>query len=318
MFSASLNELRMDSFPDLTIATTIHDNLERWLEMAVSFEREVGLPSEIVAVDDASAHPVTMEDFKSLRSRVRLLRNEKARGFGAASDQVLREVKTPFALLLDADITFLPGDFPSAFEAFKVQPELAWSNFRQLSPEGIERSSVEKIIPPAWIYALGNPVALRWLERKERSLRLPTLGARLTLIPVAHSSSALVRMEAFREIGGFDFRFWQCQSDNDLCLRLGRAGWQVAVDDNYTVRHDGAGGRIGGKNRVYDLYRGKLLFYETHHPASRVYLRPLLFLRHLGETLVAASRPMPREEHLRASFRWQLAVGALRGYLVKR
>ena len=72
-------------------------------------------------------------------------------------------------------------------------------------------------------------------------------------VPIAHSSSCFVRMEAFRQIDGFDPRFWQCESDNDVCLRLGRAGWQVGVDREYALRHDGIGGRTGGQSRVYDL-----------------------------------------------------------------
>jgi N-acetylglucosaminyl-diphospho-decaprenol L-rhamnosyltransferase len=305
----------MESFPDLTLATTLHNNLERWMEMALSFEREAGLPGEIVAADDASAPPAVVT---GLKSPVRLLRNEKARGFGGASDQVLREVKTPYALLLDADITFLPGDFRAAFEAFKAQPKLAWSNFQQVSADGAKGGSGEMILPPAWIYGLGNQVTGRWLRGKEKSRRPELLGGRIDLMPIAHSSSAFVRMEAFREIDGFDPRFWQCQSDNDVCLRLGRAGWQVGVDQIYTVRHDGIGGRTGGPARVYDLYRGKLLLYETHRPASRLYLRPLLGLRHLLEAGVAALRGGAKPEHLRAGFRLRLAGAALRGYPSER
>jgi GT2 family glycosyltransferase len=281
------------------------------MEMALSFEKEVGLPAEIVVVDDASKIPAQIT---GLRSKVRLLRNETARGFGAASDQALREVKTPFALLLDADITFLPGDFRAVFEAFKAQPKLAWSNFQQVSAAGDKGGSSEPVIAPAWIYGLGNQVTGRWLRRKESVRRPVVLGDRFHLVPIAHSSSALVRMRAFLEIDGFDFRFWQCQSDNDVCMRLGGAGWQVGVDQIYTVRHDGIGGKTGGTRRVYDLYRGKLLFYETHRPASRLYLRLLLSLRHLAEAAIAALRGGAKEEHLRPSFRLHLAARALRGY----
>jgi N-acetylglucosaminyl-diphospho-decaprenol L-rhamnosyltransferase len=305
----------MEPYSDLTLATTIHNNLERWLEMAHSFEREAGLPFEIVVVDDASAQPARVA---GLQSRVRVLRNEKARGFGGASDQALREVKTPYAFLLDADITFLPGDFRAAFEAFKAQPKLAWSNFQQVSIEGHKGGSGEPIIPPAWIYGLGNQVTGRWLKWKERSHQPELFGERIEAMPIAHSSSALVRMEAFREIGGFDARFWQCQSDNDVCLRLGRAGWKVGVDRLYALRHDGIGGKTGGTSRIYDLYRGKLLFYETHWPASRFYLRPLLAARHGAEALVATLDRGPKPEHLQPGFRLRLAAGALRGYPVQR
>jgi N-acetylglucosaminyl-diphospho-decaprenol L-rhamnosyltransferase len=301
----------MDLFPDLTIATTIHNNLDRWMEMATSFEREAGWPAEIVAVDDGSATPARPE---GLRSPLRMLRNETARGFGGASDQALKAVTTPFALLLDADITFLPGDFSAAFAAFKAQPRLAWSNFQQVSIEGRGGGSTEEIIPPGWVYALGNPISQRWVHRAEKRLRPEMLGERIQAVPIAHSSSAFVRMEAFRQIGGFDLAFWQCQSDNDVCLRLGAAGWKVGVDRLYTVRHDGVGGKTGGARRVYDLYRGKLLLYERHRPATRLYLRPLLALRHVGEALAASFLPRRAEENLQPAFRWRLAASALRGY----
>jgi N-acetylglucosaminyl-diphospho-decaprenol L-rhamnosyltransferase len=307
--------MSLGTYADLTLATTIHNNLERWLQMATSFEREVGRAAEIVVVDDGSSIPAKVA---GLRSPVRLLRNDPARGFCRASDQALREVQTPFALLLDADITFLPGDFHAAFEAFKAHPQLAWSNFQQVSAEGHPGGSTEEIIPPAWVYALGNQVTDRWRRRRMRTWKPEKLDSRVIAVPIAHSSSALVRMKAFREIGGFDFRFWQCQSDNDICMRLGAAGWKVGADQVYRVRHDGIGGKTGGANRVYDLYRGKLLFYERHRPACRLYLRPLLSLRHLLETFVALLRGRSREEHLRPSFRLRLALGALRGYPAER
>ena len=301
----------MDLYPDLTIATTIHNNLERWMEMAVSFEKEVGLPAKIVVVDDGSASPVAIT---GLRSQVHLLRNDKARGFCGASDQALREVTTPFALLLDADITFLPGDFRAAFTAFQAQPRLAWSNFQQVSAEGLPGCSAEEILPPAWIYALGNQVAQRRLRWRKKSWQTTVLNDRLDAVLVAHSSSALVRMEAFREIGGFDLRFWQCQSDNDVCLRLTQLGWKVGVDRIYTVRHDGIGGRTGGKKRVRDLYRGRLMLYEAHRPWSRLYLRPLLSLRHALEAIMACFRRERRDDHLSPGFRLKLALAALHGY----
>ena len=300
----------MDTFPDLTIATTIHNNLERWMEMATSFEREAGQPVEIVVVDDASRTPAVIS---GLRIPVRLLRNEKARGFGGASDQALKEVRTPYALLVDADITFLPGDFRAAFAAFKAVPKLAWSNFQQVSAEGNKGSSCEEVLPPGWVYGLGNQVSGRWSRRWEQTHRSPMLSERIMQVPIAHSSSAFVRMEAFRQIDGFDPRYWQCQSDNDVCLRLGRAGWKVGIDRNYTVRHDGIGGKTGGKSRVYDLYRGKLLIYETHRPGSRLYLRPLLALRHGLEAAALTVRRRPGE-HMEPGFRWHLAQSALQGY----
>jgi GT2 family glycosyltransferase len=302
----------MTSYPDLTIATTIHNNLERWLEMATSFEREAGFPVEIVAVDDGSAEPARIT---GLRSPVRLLRNDRPRGFAMASDQALREVRTPFALLVDADITFLPGDFQAAFAAFKAQPKLAWSNFRQLSIGGAETSSGDPLMAPPFLHALGNQAVALWKNWKLPRRKPQMLTDQIEAVPVAYSSSALVRMQAFHEINGFDPRFWQSHSDNDLCLRLGEAGWDVGINRSYTVQHDALGGEAGGVRRVLDLYRAQLLFYELHWPSSRLYLRPLLALRHLAEVAVMVLlRPAKNKEHHRPGLRLKLAGAALRGY----
>jgi GT2 family glycosyltransferase len=302
--------MNASGYSDLTLATTVHNNLERWMEMALSFEREVGLAAEIVLIDDGSRTPVKIE---GLRSPLRLLRNETPQGFCAAADRALNEVKTPFALLLDADITFLPGDFAAAFAAFKAVSKLAWSNFQQIGISGHRFNPSEDLLPPAWVYALGNQVQGRWSQRKARTLKPAFVSGRVKSVTIAHSSSTLVRMQAFREIGGFDHRFWQCESDNDVCLRLLRAGWKIGVDQIYAVRHDGVGGRTGGKNRIYDLYRSRLMLYEIHRPGSRLYLRPLLAVRHLLEAVAMLVRPRSGD-HLAPSFRFRLASAALKGY----
>jgi GT2 family glycosyltransferase len=298
-------------FPDLSLATTIHNNLDRWMEMALSFERHVGTVSEIVVVDDGSTVPARIE---GLRSRVRLIRNETPEGFCGASDKALTEVQTPFAFLLDADITFLPGDFKNAFLAFKGVPKLAWSNFQQMGVTGEIGSPSEDRLPPAWVYGLGNQVQWRWSKWKTSSAKGEWLSGRIKGVAIAHSSSTLVRIKAFKDIGGFDRRFWQCESDNDLCLRLRRAGWKVGVDQIYILRHDGIGGRTGGKKRIYDLYRSRLMLYEIHRPASRAYLRKMLGLRHLMEGTAAQIFSRRRDDHRSPGFRFRLASAAFKGY----
>lgn len=199
------------------------------------------------------------------------------------------------------------------FESFKSLPRMGWCNFRQENKEGVRGGSGEEVIPPPSVYALGNPAVEAWWRWRIKRYKVALVNPRVQSLLVAHSSSTLVRMEAFHAINGFDLRYWQCQSDNDLCLRMIKAGWQVGLDQAYTVQHDGIGGKTGGTRRVYDLYRGRQLFYETHWPQSRFYLRFLLFLRHLAETVVAFFAGK-REDHLRPAFRFHLATSALRGY----
>ena len=298
----------MTRYPDLTLATTAHNNQKMSHDMLHSFEANVGCAEEIVVVDDASKIPYTAP---SLETRMRLVRNQSALGFCKASDRALREVGTRFALLADADILFEPGDFASGYEEFQ-QGNWAWVNFRQVSFQGISQDAYEQPLMPPWIFAAGNQ-ALKWWEKFQRPPAKPSPGTRIFEVEVAHSSCTLVNMEAFHAVGGFDGWYWQCQSDTDLSLRLRGQGRRVGIDTGYRVKHEGAGGKGGGPVRILDLYRSRVHLYEKFYPSSRFYLRPLLFLRHLLElawfALVALFKNEPRLQ-----LRLEMLKGVLKGY----
>jgi N-acetylglucosaminyl-diphospho-decaprenol L-rhamnosyltransferase len=297
----------MTLYPDLTLATTAHNNVEMSAAMLRSFEANVGCAEEIVVVDDASKTPYVAP---SLDAPMRLIRIDRALGFCKASDRALREVHTKFALLADADILFEPGDFAGGYAEFQ-KANWAWVNFRQISFQGVPQDAYEQPLMPPWIFAAGNQ-ALKWWEKFQRG-PAPSPGTRIMEVEIAHSSCTLVNMEAFHAVGGFDGWYWQCQSDTDLSLRLRKNGRHVGIDVGYCVKHDGAGGKGGGPARVLDLYRSRVHLYEKFYPSSRLYLRPFLFMRHLlevaGFALVALFRNEPRL-HLRI----EMLKGVLKGY----
>jgi GT2 family glycosyltransferase len=297
----------MMHFDDLTLATTAHNNGQTSAAMLRSFEANLGTVAEIVVVDDGSTEPYRAP---ALSSPVRVIRTEQARGFCHASDVALGAVQTKYALLVDADVLFEPGDFAGGYAEFQ-KGNWAWVNFRQTNFQGQPQSAYEQPLMPPWIFAAGNQALKLW-EKFQRAPE-PTPNARIMEVEAAHSSCTLVNMEAFRAAGGFDRWYRQCQSDIDLSLRLRQAGQRVGIDFGYCVKHEGAGGKTGGAARVLDLYRSRLHLYEHFHPASRFYLRPLLFVRHALElvwfALVALFKNEPRLQT-----RVEMLKGVLKGY----
>jgi N-acetylglucosaminyl-diphospho-decaprenol L-rhamnosyltransferase len=293
---------------DLTLATTVHNNTRMCFEMLRSFETSIGQVSEIIVADDHSEVPVALPEFSS---PVRLIRTEKPLGFCKASDLALRAVRTKYALLVDADVLFQPGDFAGGFSEFR-QGSWAWVNFGQVSFQGKPQASYEEPLMPPWVFAAGNQVYSLW-QSFHRAPAPQKRSERLAPVEAAHSSCTLVRMEAFQAVGGFDPWYWQCQSDVDLSLRLRQKGYGVGVDLGYEVRHEGAGGKGGGTARVLDLYRSRVHLYENAYPASRFYLRPLLFLRHLAEVIWFGVVRLFRKDD-RFATRLEMLKGALHGY----
>jgi GT2 family glycosyltransferase len=297
----------MIRFDDLTLATTAHNNEQMSAGMLRSFETNLGTVAEIVVVDDGSAQPYRAPD---LASPVRVIRSEQAEGFCRASDVALRAVQTSYALLVDADVLFEPGDFAGGYAEFQ-KGNWAWVNFRQTNFQGLPQSAYEQPLMPPWIFAAGNQAFKLWEKFQESPA--PTPEARIVEVEAAHSSCTLVNMEAFRAAGGFDHSYWQCQSDIDLSLRFRKTGHRVGIDFGYCVKHEGAGGKTGGAARVLDLYRARVRLYEHFHPASRFYLRPLLFVRHALELAWFAPVALFKNEP-RFRTRLEMLKGVLKGY----
>jgi N-acetylglucosaminyl-diphospho-decaprenol L-rhamnosyltransferase len=297
----------MRQFADLSIATTTHNNYQMLADMLRSFETHLGTVDKIVIVDDGSRRPCALPP---VSSGVRLIRNEQPHGFCQASDMALRAVRTKYALLIDADVLFEPGDFAGGFAEFQKQ-NWAWVNFRQTNFHGEPQAGYEQPVMPPWVFAAGNQVLRGWEKLQRPPAGRP--GERIVEVEAAHSSCTLVNMEAFRAIDGFDHWYWQCQSDIDLSLRLRQAGWRVGVDLGYSVKHEGAGGKTGGARRVLDLYRSRVHLYEQFYPSSRFYLRPLLFVRHLFEVAWFAVVALFKNEP-RLRLRIEMVKGVLKGY----
>ena len=294
-------------FDDLTVATTVQNNIALCVAMLRSFDANIGTPAGVIVIDDASEMP---PHFPSFSAPLFTLRNQPAIGFCKSADRALREVQTKYALLVDADVVFEPGDFNGGYSEFKKN-NWAWANFRQTNFEGQPQDSFEHPLMPPWVFAAGNQVFAAW--QKFQHPPKPVPGERIAAVDAAHSSCALVNMEAFRAVGGFDLDFWQCQSDVDLSLRLRDGGYRVGVDLGYTVKHHGAGGKSGQFARVHDLYRARLRLYERAYPRSRKYLRPALLVRHTLELIwFAVIAPFKKDERLRS--RVELLKGVWKGY----
>ena len=297
----------MTRFDDLTIATTAHNNAQMCVEMLQSFEANLGQVCENIVVDDNSQPPVQSP---LCSSPLRVIRTIDALGFCKASDLALRAVKTRYALLVDADVLFQPGDFAGAFSEFR-DSSWAWVNFRQISFEGTPQASYEQPLMPPWVFAAGNQVFAWW--QGLHSAPPDGKGRRIAPVEAAHSSCVLVQMEAFRAVGGFDPWYWQCQSDVDLSLRLRKHGYGVGVDLGYEVKHAGAGGKSGGAARILDLYRSRVHLYEQTYPSSRFYLRPMLFIRHLAEIAWLGIMRLFGSDN-RLTTRIEMLKGAFYGY----
>jgi GT2 family glycosyltransferase len=228
---------------------------------------------EIVVVDNGSSDG-SMAEVRRENPAARVLELGANLGFGAAVNRGAAEARGDELLLLNADAWLLPGALEALERRLVADPHLAWVAPRLYYPDGRPQFVWE---PQVGVLGEAARKVRNRFERREWSHTLLPRALTVLLGPGWFTAAcALVRHTAFDEVGGFDERFFLYFEDSDLCLRLRRAGWRLALEPAARVVHVSAGSG-GGRAAAAAYRRSQLAFYEQHRPrwARRVLRRYL-------------------------------------------
>ena len=80
------------------------------------------------------------------------------------------------------------------------------------------------------------------------------------------SCGFLMRRTALEAVGGFDRDYFTSHGDVDICLKIRACGYHVLYEPAAVIRHKVARGGTRSPERVYYLYRNKLLLLRKHLP----------------------------------------------------
>ncbi|MBB3639043.1 glycosyltransferase family 2 protein [Variovorax atrisoli] len=150
---------------------------------------------------------------------VERIENASAKGFGANHNQAFERCGTEWFLVLNPDIRF-DSDVLSPLLA-QAAPDAGLLTPRILEPGKTEPEPHRALLTP-----------LEILGRKKPGYVRPTVPA---WIP---GLFMLFRSEAYRQVGGFDEKFFMYGEDFDICARTRLAGWKLQVGENLLARHD--------------------------------------------------------------------------------
>jgi GT2 family glycosyltransferase len=191
--------------PDITVVVTAQDRRE-WLRRCLTGLADLN-PKPAVVVVDHSAHDDTARMVTSDFPQVRLLRRQptnapEARNAGVAASA------TPFVALAEVDSGWAPGALDKAVELMRQYDRLAVIAARTLAGQARKPDPITKAM------AAAN-------EGKENDLPGPS-------VKTFRASSAILRREAFLEVGGFDPAATPTGPARRLAADLERAGWGLA------------------------------------------------------------------------------------------
>lgn len=192
-----------------------------------------------------------------------ILRSEANRGYGAAANTGVAALGAePGAALviLNNDVEVCPGFLGAAVRA--------------VEPKGVGAAS-----GPLYLDHAGGTLwfaggAVNWALGTVKQSTSPLAARTARDVGFLSGAAIAVNPQAWREVGGFDVRYFLYHEDLDLCLRLRRAGYTLRFEPAMSAVH--RLGVVTGSGRRSPLYL-------EHMSASRLRpFRPLAFRLYLA------------------------------------
>ncbi len=266
---------------------------------AIAREREL-LPfaAEVLVLDNASTdgsagaarrHPAVDE----------VIAVEQRRGKAENDTALLQRARGRYALLLNEDSELLPGATAALRDALDASPRAGAAGARLLRPDG-------RVQPSAWRFP-GPSTALAAALFIHGWTTVQSRGEQTRPVDWAQSAALLVRVQAAREIGWLDPRFFVYSDEVDFCKRLSDAGWQTLyVPGAVAVHHEQLSTDAVPERRIVELSRNRDRYMRKHHSAAAAALVRWLTawtyaVRALAATVLPGHQPRRYWRHVTAT-----------------
>jgi GT2 family glycosyltransferase len=189
---------------------------------------------------------------------VHLTVNKENRGFAAANNQVLPLCRGRYLYYLNPDAKWTgPGLLEKCIRFMEARPGVGLAGTRLINPDGTPQESIS------------------WRYPGQKFTRSEMVGLKGNIACVL-GASMIARTDLIRRIGGFDEEFSLYGEDQDLCLRIRRAGYEIGyINEAVVIHYGGQSERQSVPAEVWTKKtRAEYLFYRKHYlPGTIVRIR---------------------------------------------
>ena len=203
------------------------DGRERLLRALASLERQT-VPAAVVVVDNASSDG-TAEAIAAAHPGVRVVRNERNLGFGAAINRGTLDLTGDVLVLVNNDVVCEPDFIARIIEPFADERVAAVAGvlLQSAAPDLVDSAGIElDSTLGSWDHGWNRPASELHGDP----------GGHVPVGPCG--GAAAYRLDVFRELGGFDealFAYWE---DVDLALRIRNAGHHSVLASGALALHE--------------------------------------------------------------------------------
>jgi GT2 family glycosyltransferase len=229
------------------------------------------VPAEAVIVDnastDGSAEAVAREfpEAKLIRQRVNV-------GFGRANNAGLQQAEGRFVMLLNPDVTVMPGCVGRMADFLLVRPDAGAVGPRLQRPDGALDLAARRGFPTpaAAFYRLsGLSKAFPTSERFNRYNMGHLPPTETHEMDSGTAACLMIRRAAIDRVGFFDPDYFMYGEDLDLCYRLKTGGWKIFFLPTARAVHlKGSSTRQESGRMLWEFHRAMWTFHHKHYAAD--------------------------------------------------
>jgi len=225
------------------------------------FEAQDGFGKAVVVVDNGSTDdtPATVaREFPT----VKVVRSETNLGFARANNLGAKDMSGEFLLLLNSDARLKPDTLAETVKWIRAHPECGIAGAQLLNPDGSRQNSIANL--PSLATELLNKSLLRRLFPR----RFPGKEQQFTQpieVESVIGAFMLIRGGVWRELGGFDERYFFFLEETDFCRAARERGWKVYHLPQAQAWHgQGQSGRQAPVAARIEYWRSRYLYFRKN------------------------------------------------------
>ena len=218
-----------------------------------SLDRYPASGGQTVWVVDNASRDGTVEMMASEFPHVRLEELDDNYGFCVANNVALRQVTSPYVLVLNPDTEMHEGVLDHMLAVMDERPDVGAAGCRLVMRDGTFDHAAKRSFPTP----LGALAHFMRVGRSERApswlqqYRAPELGEHEEgPVDSLNGAFMLIRREALEDVGLLDEGYWLYIDDLDWCFRFHRKGWGVWYDGRVSILHVKGGTTVTENRRA--------------------------------------------------------------------
>ncbi|NOZ03507.1 MAG: glycosyltransferase [FCB group bacterium] len=261
------------SYPAVSVLI-VNYNVKQYLIHAIDAIRQSEYPGkiEIIVVDNHSFDG-SVNALREQYPECTVIANPENVGFGRAVNQGAEAACGTYLLILNPDTIIQEKTIGTFVEYLEKNQQVGMVGPKILNADGSLQLACKRSFPTIGV-ALPKVLGLtklfphsRWAGKYNLTYLDPD---EIHSVEAISGSCMFIRAELFRQIGGFDDRFFMFGEDLDLCYRVGEAGYEVHyLPTTQIIHYHGESVKSAPYDSINAFYDAMILFADKHFSRSQ-------------------------------------------------